>query len=492
MNRSHTPLPRATSVLQNSLASLRAQSERSMMLAIVMLASACSAALGYVLAQYYSVDVLTSVTFFAEDCWGNWDTKIGRHCFGDYAMLVGAGMRPNPWEPYFLLPPHQPFVVGGPASAMLPALLFAIPAKLLGVPAAGMIGYLCALTIAVFAPAIWAARGAVGLERVVVFLALGPAAVPAWMVIDRGNSAGFAVPIALIYFLALSRQRWALVAVTVVLAALIKPQFAVLVIALFAARQWRIGLAGLGGVAISNLATYLLWPRNFPETIEQSLHNLSVTSSSFTMLVDARNVAFSRAVLLIPDTIKLHEFGGKLPDNYLAGPRSLIGYAFLIIFTAAMLVLGTRIPPVMVGIVLLATGALSPPLALFYHLVFVLPIAALVLRAPQCRAAIGLFDQYAKDGDRRRGVGVSVGLAAALSIISIPMPAAVTEAAIPGIGTHLLVGTTTFLAPFLWLIACFTIIISYARNPAQIPSEGRRPAGGTNASPTMPANVYAD
>src|SRR6516165_4884687 len=53
------------------------------------------------------------------------------------------------------------------------------------------------------------------------------------------------------------------VAITVVLAAPVKPQFAVLGVALFAARQWRLGGIAVIGVVISDLAAYLLWPRDF-------------------------------------------------------------------------------------------------------------------------------------------------------------------------------------------------------------------------------------
>ncbi len=42
---------------------------------------------------------------------------------------------------------------------------------------------------------------------------------------------------------------------------------------LFAARQWRYGGIAVGGVVLSNLAAYALWPRDFPETIMQSIHN---------------------------------------------------------------------------------------------------------------------------------------------------------------------------------------------------------------------------
>ena len=84
------------------------QSERTVMLGTILLLSAVSAATGYVLTQCFSVDVLSSLLYVPEDCWLDWGTNIGRHCFGDYAMVVGAGMRPNPWEPYAILPSGLP------------------------------------------------------------------------------------------------------------------------------------------------------------------------------------------------------------------------------------------------------------------------------------------------------------------------------------------------------------------------------------------------
>ena len=265
-------------------------------------------------------------------------------------MFALVGVLPNPWEPYR---------TAYPAGGLVPLMIFASPAAWLHAPRLGLFGYLLALTIAVFTPAVWAARGARGLERVVVFVALGAAAIPAWMTIDRGNSVGFVVPIGLVFLVALCRRRWGLVAIMVVLAALVKPQFAVLAVALFAARQWRMGGIALGGVVISNLAAYLLWPRDFPETIVQSIHNARDYASSFPMLVGINNVSFANGVLLIPDHIMRMKLG-YVPTGFLAGPRSLIGSVVLVVVVVCVLALGRRVPPVMVGIALLATASLFP------------------------------------------------------------------------------------------------------------------------------------
>lgn len=134
-------------------------------------------------------------------------------------------------------------------------------------------------------------------------------------------------------------------------------------------------------MVVSNIAAFLLWPRGFPGTIAQSIHGIIKFNSSFGGLRDPRNVSFGKALLLIPDSIKNYQ-SGKIPEGFLTGPRTQIGFAVLVIVVVAVLALGRRIPPVMVGIVLLATATFSPADVAFYYLVFVLPIAALVARAP--------------------------------------------------------------------------------------------------------------
>ncbi len=477
MNRPVGVMRGAVIPIRDRLSALARQPERTVMLGAILLASTLSAVTGYVLTQCFSVDVLSSLLFIPQDCWLDWGMNIGRHCFGDYAMVVDPGLRPNPWDPYPLqLPPdYQPMRTELPPATMIPNLLFGLPAKWLGTPRLGLVTYLVALTIAVVSPAIWAARGARGLEQVIVFVALGAAAIPAWAVIDRGNSVGFMAPIALVFLVALCRQRWGLVTIMAVLAALLKPPFAVLAVGLFAARQWRWGGLAIVGMGLSSLAAYLLWPRDFPQTIPESINNLFHYGTFFPGLVDLSNVSFGRALLLIPDAVKASHTGGEIPDGFLAGTRSLIGYAVLAVVVVSVLALGRRIPPVMVGIVLLAAAAFFPPQVHYYYLIFVLPVAALVVRYPDGPPGAGIFDALAAAGDRRRVVGVCVSLAAAFSIAQVAIPVQLVRVPIFGqlgakgvIGDTLIVSTTAPVTPILWLLACAVITVSYARRPALV------------------------
>lgn len=487
MSRSKIAAKAAISALQKKLCSTANQSERTLLLATVLTVSMISALVGYVLTQYYALDVTSSLVFAPEDCLIDSSSRIGRHCFSDYQLPVSFASQPNPWAPYplFLPPDYQPSRNNYSAASMLPQWTFGLLASWLQVPRLGLLGYLLVLTLAVLSPAVWAARGARGLERIVVFVACGAAAVPAWMAVDRGNSVGFVAPIGLAFLIGLYRQRYGLVTAMVVLAALVKPQFAVLVMALFALRQWRFGAIAVVGVLTSNVAAYLLWPSDFPATIIQSLQN-ALNYGSMPLDMGDRNVSFGKGLLLIPDMIKSFQTGGEIPVSYFAAVRLLSGYVILAVIVLAVLLLGPRIPPVLTGVMLLAGASLFPALVFHYYLVFVLPIAALIVRHPDGPPGSGLFDYLAAQGTRRV-VGLSISLAVALSIVQVAASRcsmlAPVFGPIPGhpgmlriVGSKELLMTSLWLVPVLWLVACAATILSYARRPV---ARNCRPAGRT-------------
>ncbi len=489
MNRPPEVLRGSVSAIRERLLRAVSQSARTIMLGTVLLASAVSAVTGFVLTQYFSVDVLSSFATLPQDCFFAWGTQIGRHCFSDYAVVVRYATVPNPWEPY--TPYHNSSVgldsIEYPPAAMVPHMIFGLLGKWLHAPRLGLLAYLLALTIACLTPSVWAARGARGLERVVVFVALGVAAIPIWTAIDRGNSVGFVVPIALVFLVAVCRRRWGLAAVMVVLAAMVKPHFVVLAVALFAARQWRLGTLAAAGAVITNLAAYLLWPRDFPTTIVQSIHNMFGVGP-YQALVDPFNISFARGLLWIPDALAgnvrivdgIPRFGEV--NGFLAEERSLIGYVILLLVVGSVVALGRRIPPVMAGIALLATASFFPAVSNRYYLVFVLPVAALLARDPDGPPGSGIFDRLETLGGRRRAVGICVSLATALSIAQIALQVPPIDAPIAGqngaggiVGHTPLAVTTVALTPVLWLVACAAIIVSYARKPAPFRRSHRSP-----------------
>jgi hypothetical protein len=172
------------------------------------------------------------------------------------------------------------------------------------------------------------------------------------------------------------------------------------------------------------------------------------------------------AAALVPPLFFALLGAGKLPRRTSVPDRYVV--LVVVVVVVCVLALGQRIPPVMAGIVLLPTASLFPAFTYSYYLVFALPIAALAARDPDGAPGWGMFDRLGPPGDRRRAVGICVSVPAALSIAQIAVPGG------PGVRLEpeALVLTTAKLTPLLWLVACATIIVSYARRPApQDPSK---------------------
>jgi hypothetical protein len=202
-------------------------------------------------------------------------------------------------------------------------------------------------------------------------------------------------------------------------------------------------------------------------------------------------MSFAEGLLIIPDDIKAGEAGGKIPADFVAGPRSLLGYVVLVLVVVCVVALGRRISPVMAGIVLLATASLFPSLVPSYYLVFVLPVAALVARDPDGSPGSGIFDRPETLGGRRRAVGLCVSLAVVLSIAqTVPIGPPLWN---QNMGAEALVGhivaviTSVRMAPVLWLIACMAIIVSYACKPTP-PSHGSKQWANPDGSRDVAAN----
>lgn len=450
---------------------------RSWLLNQILFFTLISAVLGFILSHYLSVDVLSSLLFLPFDCFNSTHPgeDVGGHCFSDYLLAKTFAMQSNPWIP---LGPPTRFGNNYPPASMLPHFIFGHLGQLFGQPRLGLTAYLVALTAAVLSPAIWAASSARGLTRRMLFVSIGAVATPVWMTVDRGNSTGFVVPIMLVYLIALSRKKWKLVTIMVVLAALVKPQFALMGVALLAARQWRLSaLAATSGVFASFLA-YLLWPHNFPATIVQSMRGIlgywdSATPSIYSNPMNRYNASFVKGIFLIPDALKAQGNNGVAPQDYLGEARTLIGFAIPAIIVIGLLVLGKRIPPLMVGLVLLPTAALFPIETVRYYLVFALPIAALIIRDPNGDGDAGIFDKCL-DGGRKIGKLLSVATAATIAQIPLPFPPAVRAISnssgvmeFQGTGPGY-VETTTVLTPLLWLAACITMLTFYARSRAKM------------------------
>lgn len=439
-------------------------SPRSFTISSILILSMISGFYYLILGPYGGMRAYHSLLYTPNDCRSDpgWVPIIGVHCFGDYLSPLFPAMQSDPWSG--VDPTNYP------ATGIAIFWIFGHIGLWLG-SRFSLLAYIGLLTAAILTPAVWAARASKAHEKIVVFLVCGVAAIPGLLTIDRGNSIGFEVPIMLAYLIALRREKWKNVAILVVLAALIKPQFALLGVALLAAREWRLSLQAGMGLVITSILAYLLWPADFPSTIDRSVKMiLNYTSPaggniSSTPII-RYNVSFIKGIFLLPDALAANKTGGVLPADYLNYGRLSVGFGITILILLCLLLLGRRIPPMIAGITLLATASLFVNVSHNYYLIFAIPIAALIMRDPQGFPGSGSLDTISKS-HRIAVFLISISTSASIAQIPLPLPVAVKAYTaggklypIDGAGP-LNVETTAVLTPLLWLATCLAIIVSF-------------------------------
>lgn len=351
----------------------------------------------WVSSQYFGNEVNAALSFHADDGWCNWGytPDFGVHCFGDYVQpLVGAQ------ADFDLLPPERAIPMSAipgatqddyislyPPVSQLPHVLAATWAEGFVGRNAAFFAYMAVLAAAVLAPALWVAWGWRRSPFLLVpVLLLGIATVPVFATLDRGSSAGFAIPFVLAFAVFIGRQpRWAAPAAAVA-AALVRPQFILIVLALVAFRRWREALTAVGIFAAITLASFALMPSGFVTSARTWFDTVSGLSSvGFGGVTDdtPANASIARSATAAAGWIAsgpgaIGQFGEWLQASILDYP--IIPLLILVLATLAIFAIGMNHIPRSVAIAVpfvLAAGASG--VAPIYYLGFALVLGALII-----------------------------------------------------------------------------------------------------------------
>jgi len=417
----------------------------------------------FVLAHYFEIDVISSLTYVGRDirCPASDPTlsSIGVHCFGDYYQVVEFASEQNPWETG---------LSNYAASGMVIQGIFGAIGTWLGSPRTGLVLYLVAMAGALVTPAIWAGRGKPIATRIILAGAFGLVCLPALMALDRGNVVGFAVPGLLALLVAVVRGNSRAMVIAIVLIALIKPQFAILVLVPFALRMWRQGLIAAAGVFITNLLAYLAWPRDFPLTIWQSVMGvMGFTANSPLGVNYPANVSLAKSLRdLEYGFYWLAGNGTQVPwfERY----GSIVGTGIVILLIVLLAVWGKRLPP-LVSVVLLTSWAfLLPSVTYSYYLVFAIPVAAVLLRDPASEVSAqgfsGALDRPARSRSQKVAILLIVlATTASLTRIILPLHLGVV---LEGYDRPLgILFTNAAITPSLWLVATIVALVAWKSAP---------------------------
>jgi hypothetical protein len=346
--------------------------ERYLSLAYLLLAIAI--VLLWVTVGYFEIAATSSLSFFARDGHCTFETMLGSHCFGDFAVFESVIGSPGPWD--------DP--VGYPASAMAFFVPFFTLSTLSGVPWLGLAMYLLVLAVSTLVPAIWA--GWPHLSRMTALIVvIGLGAGPVLAVLDRGNSAALLVAPLLVFSLAVFRNERRVSITMIVLLTAIKPHMILMVLVYVARRQWRNAILGvLGSVAVL-LISFAAWPGgrwdNFSGWVSgffsyseyQPLdvsypYNLSLTRSMYT--------TYDAAVHFLPS---IGPWRSSLES--ILGNSLWITLGLLILVTLTLFFRGQSLDLWQVLLLPILVIIIGPGVSYNYYLVLLLVPVALILRS---------------------------------------------------------------------------------------------------------------
>lgn len=400
----------------------------------------------WVAGSYFGLDTFYSRSFLGADTWCDPSIQgLGVHCWGDYYSLTLA----------FMLNPESPYL-GGDATAYAPAGLLFIQAfnqvsLVFGQPAMGLVLYL-GLMISTISWSIW--KGTFGLKlerRLVLFATLTFFAPPIIMVLDRGNTVGFLVPLLIWYFHALREGKNLQIVVAVALMSIIKPHFGVMVIALLISGKIKVAAkTALFVVFVNVVPFFILWGSEFLTFINQWLlvffgyQGVSSPSNPFPT-----NISFSHSILIIATGLRNSVSGefttllSLVEKNY-----GLIGFAVGVILFFLISAFRMRLTTNQISILVVSCISLLSGTTFFYYAVFVIPVLLTFVTQAGMNSERESLVGHQRLGVNNHSIDLIIWFASLATLIQFPIFDLTQGSAIV---------TTSSLIGGVWLLAYIAI-----------------------------------
>lgn len=418
----------------------------------------------WILGSYYRLDIAASMSMIGEEGRCDLDvTGIGVHCFSDYTSIYFD----SPTAP--LVHYEQLY----PVATRLIRLPFWGVGELFGMHAS-LLAFLLVSVICLLIPVLWAVRRSPLWAKAVVVSVLGLVTAPFLFAWDRGNIVSLAVPFLFLALLGLVRNRPWWVVVGVIVAATVKPQFALLGFALFARGDWRRGTVAIAGSVVAVVGSYaLLGAGGWDALVAWVQAALGWSDARELFWSWPGNGSLPRALYLVT------HLGPWADSSVLAAiPDSVYQYAgqgYFVSLVIGLLLVGRRLPPLAVGAGLVVIAAFVLSLSLAYYFVVVLPVAAIVFRH-----GLGGFPLT---GARAKAIIVSFGAALVLSLTPLIVPILPFLNPVPG---TMVIGTVVpSFAILAWTLFLTLLVVHGAVETARMRRQARASSTLPDAAPAV-------
>jgi hypothetical protein len=320
----------------------------------------------WVLSSYFGVDVPASVSLVGVD--GHCNGGLGVHCFGDYSAIDFASLGAQPSDPEAVYP----------ASSRISRLPFFLIGHFAGFQA-GLVTFLIVSALCLISPAVWSVRHAPWFAKGIVVTATGLTAAPVLIAWDRGNIMALAVPLIFAVMWGLARNHPWVVTAAIIAGAMMRPQFAVMALALVAVREWKAAIVSAVGSVAAVATSFFLFGSTWLTEIGNWIEVARTWTRSQPLGQNwPPNISIPRALYVLAHAGPWRDLGfvTNLPDWAYA----VAGIVFAGAVVAVVVVAGRHLPPLAIAVAMLAAISLALPLAYAYYYVFALPIVALVFR----------------------------------------------------------------------------------------------------------------
>ena len=347
----------------------------------------------WVASQYNGSEVAGALSYPVRDGWCEAGVfpGLGAHCFGDYTGQVLTARHD------FGLPGFDP---SSHPYAADPSLAYnslytpvgqfphVVADLLLGAGfGSGRTFYLFIflLLVAAAAPALWLAwQWRRSPFLVVPLIVIGVAAVPVIAVVDRGNSAGFVIPLLLGFALFAGKDPPWMAPGFVTAAALVRPQFILLALALVALRRWRQAVAAVAAFVAITVPSFALTAGGLTAGLSAWWSNVTGFRGVADLTIDVNaNISLARGVVITGNWLAqwpgaIGAFGGWLSASAITYPLGVViiaAVAFLLVVLAA----GASLPRSVALFIPLVIAGTASTISPSYYLMFALVIAAVVM-----------------------------------------------------------------------------------------------------------------
>jgi hypothetical protein len=329
-------------------------------------------------------------------------------------------------------------------------LFFQFVASAFGPEIATLI-YVALSALCLMVPALWAGRGKALWERTLIASLAGFLTFPFLATVDRGNNIAFAVPVILVFAIALQRRKWAVAVAAIVIGSQIKPQLGLLALGFVVVRRYKVFIVtvclSIGLFLMSFLVfavapgrlsplqefkDFILYTRYFDEYLP--LTDLYPINLSFVHLVGLFWEGFGIGVATT-DTIQWLIYG-------------LIGLALaMLVWRGESLEIGVWFPAMLMGVLLMPNPVFA------YYLGGALVCSSFFFRQPFSTQIAGAHP----------AIRWLLTIAVVVSLSPLLIPGGWTEAPGETLGSGAVVSLLPRFASFVWLAYVLAVALSGLR-----------------------------